>query len=219
MHDATQLRQKTAIRFCKTGPAIYHSHHDMMRFWERALKRAKMPMRLTQGFNPHIRIVFPHALGLGIASLHEEIELELHEPMPLGEVLERIRQAVGDTLQVQDAFNLPPRKNGRQLVASTYDIVNWPAVAAAALPQAVAEILALKEIAVDRGAPGKVRSLDIRPYIANLAWEAQGASLILELHHTPTGSARPDEIARLAAERSGVDAAGLAIIKSGMRLE
>ncbi len=219
MRDHTQLSQKTALRFTKTGPAIYHSHHDMMRFWERALKRAEMPMRLTQGFNPHIRIVFPHALGLGIASLHEEIELELHEPMPLAEILRRMRIAVGDTLEVQDAFNLTPSKKGRQLLASSYDLVNWPDSAASSLTQIAADILARKEIMVERGAPGKARILDIRPYIADLVWDGNASRLKLELRHTTAGSARPDEIARLAAERAGVDAAVLAIVKTGMRLE
>ncbi len=219
MHDHTQLCQKTAIRFRKTGPAIYHSHHDMMRFWERALKRAGMPLRLTQGFNPHPRIVFPHALGLGIASLHEEIELELHSALPVQEILARVRQAVGDTLQAEDAFNLPASKKGRQLVSSTYAILNWPAAAYSPLAESVAAILALPEIPVERGTPGKVRALDIRPYLADLQWDGGAGCLRLELRHTPAGSARPDEIVRLAAGRAGVDPFTLAIVKTAMRLE
>lgn len=219
MNDFGQMLQKTTIRFAKTGPAIFHSHHDMIRFWERAVKRAELPLRLTQGFNPRPRIVFPHALGLGITSRHEEVELELCEPVEVDELLRRVVAAAGDTLDIQSAHNLPPVKKSRQLVRSFYRIDGWSADALQKLPDACSGLLAQEEIVVERGAPGKRRSLDIRPYIVALECRQDEQVLVAELSHSTAGAARPDEIARLAAELTGNDYYALAIEKTGMVLE
>ena len=219
MNEFGQLLQKTTIKFAKTGPAIFHSHHDMIRFWERAVKRAELPLRLTQGFNPRPRIIFPHALGLGITSRHEEVELELCEEMDVDELLRRVVAAAGDTLDIQSARNLPPVKQSRQLVASFYRIDGWSDEALAKLPAACAELLAKEEIVVERGAPGKRRSLDIRPYIVSLECRPEERVLLAQLSHSTSGAARPDEIAKLTAERTGVDYHTLAIEKTAMVLE
>ncbi len=219
MMQHSQMLQKTAVVFSKTGPAIYHSHHDMIRFWERAVKRAGLPMRLTQGFNPRPRIIFPHALGLGIASRHEEVELELHARIDLRVLLEGIKHAAGDTLGIRDAFNMPPVKKSRQLVASSYAITGWAASSLPQLAGAATAILALPEIVVERGAPGNRRSLDIRPFIAGLTYDDAGKALCLDLSHSNAGSARPDEVGKLAASMLGDDPSGLAIEKTAMRLE
>lgn len=219
METASLLMQKIAVRFAKTGPAVYHSHHDMIRFWERAVKRADLPMRLTQGFNPRPRIVFPHALGLGISSRHEEVELELHQPVDLRELIERVEAAAGDTLQILGAENLPPIKKSRQIVSSSYLVSGWAAAAAPRMAAAAAALMARDEIAVTRGAPGKTRGLDIRPYLAQLGWRDGENVLAIELRHSQAGSARPDEIVKILAAAVEADPYGLVVEKTEMRLE
>lgn len=218
MTDPTKMLQKTAVIYAKTGPAIYHSHHDMIRFWERAVKRAGLPVRLTQGFNPRPRIIFPHALGLGISSRHEEVELELFQPMAVEELLSRLRAAAGDTLEIRDAVNLPAVKKSRQMHTSEYSISGWPEPSRAGLPAALRDILAMDAIRVERGAPGNRREMDIRPYLRRLEFEPDDGTLRLVLVHTLTGSARPDEVGKLAAEATGADYRDLVIEKTAMRL-
>lgn len=218
MNDHSQLTQKSAVLYSKTGPAIYHSHHDMIRFWERAVRRAGLPMRLTQGFNPRPRMVFPHALGLGIASLHEEVELELCSRLATGEMKERLVKAVAGALDIAAVLALPPVKKSRQLIASAYRIEGWPAEAAGKLGGVAAAVAARPDIMVERGKPGETRSLDIRPHIARIAYEADGNQLVFELRHTQAGSARPDEIAKLAAGAVGLDWRDLRIVKTAMTL-
>ncbi|MCC8165331.1 MAG: TIGR03936 family radical SAM-associated protein [Planctomycetes bacterium] len=215
----SELVQKTVVRFRKTGPAIYHSHHDMMRFWERALRRADLPLRMTQGFNPHPRLVFPHALGLGVTSLHEEIELELYRKVPLEELFARVKSAAGDTLGIVEATNLPPVKKSRQMVSSSYEIAGWQQSSLPHLNAAIASLLARDEIQVERGAAGKRRGMNIRPYLSAIAFDSGREKVLLEIAHTTTGSARPDEVAKLLAAAVGDNPAGLSITKTAMRLE
>ncbi len=219
MKDRTLMLQKTAVRFAKTGPAVYHSHHDMIRFWERAVRRAALPVRLTQGFNPHARMVFPHALGVGIASRCEEVELELHAAVPVEEVADRLRRAGGGVLEILGASALPPVKKTRLLVESAYGISGWPEEALPALAAACAALAARGEILVDRGAPGEKRRMDIRPYLLRVEYSPAERVVRARLRHTPGGAARADEVARLVAEAAGADARDLSIEKTGMVLE
>jgi radical SAM-linked protein len=219
MKNTSLMLQKTAVRFAKTGPAVYHSHHDMIRFWERAVKRAGLPVRFTQGFNPHLRLVFPHALGLGIASRREEVELELYESVPLPEVVERVRSAAGDTLDILDAVELPPVKKSRLLSESSYRITGWTDSAPPLLEKACADLLARPEVVVERGAPDKRRTMDIRPYLLSVEFASADSAVLARLRHTLEGAARADEVARLLAGAVGTDPRDLFIEKTGMVLE
>ena len=65
------IQQKVEIRFQKGEAVRFISHHDLMRAMMRAVRRANLPVRLTEGYNPRPRIVFPVALEVGVASLDE----------------------------------------------------------------------------------------------------------------------------------------------------
>ena len=65
------------IFFSKTGRAIYISHLDLYRLFQRAVKRCKLPLWETQGFNPHVYITFALPLALGTAGLCESLDARL----------------------------------------------------------------------------------------------------------------------------------------------
>lgn len=211
------LTQKIAVVFQKTGPAIYHSHHDLIRFWERAVKRAKLPMRMTQGFNPRPRIIFPHALGLGITSFHEEVELELHKQLNTETILDAVKNAAGDTFGINNIIELPPVKKSRQIVSSSYTISGWENTTKEQLQHAANTITNLPEIIVHRGTQKPQRTLNIKPFIRSITIINQN-TLELVLTHTTTGSARPDEIIALVNASLDTKNPVLNITKTNMTL-
>ncbi len=71
------------IRFAKIGRAAFLGHLDLVRLLGRSLRRADLPLAMTRGFSPKPRLVFGPALGLGVPSLGELIDLDL-EHAPLG---------------------------------------------------------------------------------------------------------------------------------------
>ena len=219
MTDKTLLAQKTSVSFAKAGPAIRHSHHDMIRFWERAIRRAGLPVRLTGGFNPHPRMVFPHALGVGVASRHEEIEIEFHSPVAVEDIARRLSLACAGVLEILSAANLPPTRRGRRIRESAYFFGPWPPGVGDALPKAIEALLARREIAFRRGAPGAERLADIRPFILRLSHDPERNGVRADFAHDNSGSARPDEIVRLLAEAVGTDWRGIGMEKTGMTLE
>src|SRR5438552_1946294 len=89
------VRDKVRIRFRKGGDLRLVSHHDLMRTFERLLRRASLPFHSTEGFHPKPRLVFALSLSLGIVGCEEVAELELNEVLPPEEVHARlVAQAV-----------------------------------------------------------------------------------------------------------------------------
>lgn len=214
MTEPQPLAQKCAIQFEKAGRARYFSHHDLMRLFERGLRRADLPVRMTEGFNPRPRLVFPHPLGLGVASVCEEIEIELAVFRPLDTILETLRPEVEPTLKLRRIVPLPGVRKGRIVRSCMYRLSGWEDPAVAALREAVGALLAAESLEVERGHGKKRRALDIRPYLADL--EVDGAGCLLTLHHTQQGAGRADEIAALLADATGVDRHGIRIEKIHM---
>ena len=85
-----RARDKVRIRFRKSGDLRLLSHHDLMRTFERMLRRAALPFRHSQGFHPNPRLVFALSLPLGVVGCEEVVELELDEVLPPDEMHERL---------------------------------------------------------------------------------------------------------------------------------
>src|SRR5438105_10041341 len=84
------VRDKVRIRFRKGGELRLVSHHDLMRCFERMLRRARLPFHSTSGFNPKPRLIFALSLPLGIVGRDEVVDLELDEEVALDEVQRRL---------------------------------------------------------------------------------------------------------------------------------
>ena len=65
----TAIRQRVRIRFRKSGDLRLIGHRDLVRAWERAFRRAALPLGMSEGFHPKPRMSIPAALGLGIEGL------------------------------------------------------------------------------------------------------------------------------------------------------
>ena len=67
------------FRFTKTGKIRFTSHRDVARMWERAIRRSRLPMAFSQGFNPHPLLSFGLALPTGCESNGEYLDARLEE--------------------------------------------------------------------------------------------------------------------------------------------
>src|SRR5262245_15745069 len=209
---------KLRIRFRKRGDLRFLSHHDLMRAFERMLRRAELPFRSTSGFHPKPRVVFALSLPLGVVGLDEAVEIELTEEMPPEDVLSRLRSQAPAGLEFVSARRIPPNATG-QVVRAVYRLP-VPPDRIADLAERCSALLAQDEISVQRTHPQPKR-VDIRPYLLGLGVSApaaqarddvnplacaSGAYLMLDLRVTQTGSARADELIELLGLRDLADA-------------
>ena len=71
------MGRKLKVIFSKTGDMRFISHLDLMRLFQRALRRADLPVTITQGFSPHLKISIDRALKLGVESLDEALTVHM----------------------------------------------------------------------------------------------------------------------------------------------
>ncbi len=202
----TGVRDKVRLRFRKDGPLRWLSHHDLMRTFERMLRRAALPFRCTQGFNPHPRLVFALSLPVGVIGCEEVADLELDELLPLEEIRTRLQAQCPSGLKILDLQRVSP-KASLQVEQFTYAI-EVPAALHETTRQRLDEVLALSEWLVERSKPSW-RRVDLRPFIGQLVLDDTTGWLEMNLLLTSQGTARPDEILRLVGLDRLLDEGGV----------
>ena len=155
------------LRYAKTGDARYLSLHDVRRAWERATRRAGLPLAYSRGFRPKPRLTFGPPLAVGAEGLRECVVLSLREDVPPDSVHERLASATADGLAVGEVHRVARRKFGTAW--ATYDLE--PGDAPDDLAERVERLLAANSVIVHRddrkGKPSRPR--DIRPGVMELA--------------------------------------------------
>lgn len=182
------------IRFSKTGVMRFVGHLDLQRALERAARRAGLPLKYSQGFNPRAKIQLASALPLGITSHAEIADLWLEEPLPVEEIQEALQRALPPGLSllslevVEDA--LPSLQSC--VHAAVYQITFTRAVPN--IEQDVQRVLEAKKIIRQRGN----KEYDLRPLILSLRllWDKANPhpklEMVLSAREGATG--RPEEV-------------------------
>lgn len=80
----------------------YISHLDLMRLFMRALRRADLPIKMTEGFSPHPKLSIKRALKLGLESDYEEASIVLKEFVKPEEFKERFQKQLPEGIQIKE---------------------------------------------------------------------------------------------------------------------
>lgn len=95
--------QRIKIRFTKGEDIKFISHRDLMRVFQRAIRRADLPMAYSQGFNPHMKISWGQALKLGKTSDNEEATLHIDGWLKPHEVMAKLNKELPQGLEILEA--------------------------------------------------------------------------------------------------------------------
>ena len=195
--------QRVRIRYAKRGPLRFTSHRDFARAFERALRRAGVPIAYSQGFTPHPKISYASAAPTGVASEAEYLEIGLREPVDPGELRAALDAALSPGLDVLDAVVADGGSLADRIEASHWQI-ELPGVEPAVLREAVAAFTAAEEIQVERMTKQGRRNFDARAAVIQIdvvtpSETPSGAATvpcaILELVvRQVTPSVRPDDV-------------------------
>ena len=191
----TRLR----ARYAKTGKLRFVSAIDLGRLWERALRKARLPIAYSEGFSPHPKVSFPDALPLGNASEAEYVELTFAVPVEPAAVLRSLNASFPPGIEVKDAVvaDGAPRL-AKGLRASVWELEYPPGVDAGALAAAVGAVLRADEVIVARQRKDEVTDVDARPALAAL--HAAGRRVRALVHHVEP-PIRPTELQQAFAPR------------------
>ena len=115
---------KVRVKFSKQGSLKYIGHLDMLRYFQKAIKRAGLPIAYSEGFNPHQIMTFSSPLGLGMTSKAEYMDIELTEEVPSEEGVSRLNDVMVEDITVLSFKYLPEKsKNAMSAtVAAEYKV-------------------------------------------------------------------------------------------------
>jgi len=182
--------QRLRIRYAKRGRARFTSHRDFGRAFERALRRAAIPMAYSSGFSPHPRISYANASPTGAASEAEYLEIGVVVPCDPERVREALDAALPPGLVIVTVVEAAGGSLADRLTGSLWRI-DLPDVPEAALRDAVQRFSSASSVTVERMTKNGLRRFDARAAVAALTVEPGGLRLVLE-HRTPL--VRPDDV-------------------------
>ena len=190
--------QRLRIVFAKEAELRYVSHLDLMRAWERALRRARLPVAHTQGFNPRPRLLFAAALAVGWTGSAELLDLFLEQRVDLRLAARALLVQLPPGLEVSSIteVDLTLPSLPAQVSAAEYRIELAPGPSAAELGERVARLLAATSLPRRRERPDGVRSYDLRPLVQELRGGLENGCPLLwaRLQADGTATGRPDEL-------------------------
>jgi len=110
---------KYRVIYEKRGPAAFIAHRAAGTLIERALRRADVPIRFSEGFHPHARISFGPPLPVGVAGTAEAFDLLLDDGMSPSRLIETVNPCLPEGMRLLRAFPLPPSHPSAQEAAGT----------------------------------------------------------------------------------------------------
>ena len=98
---------KITFIFSKSGWMKYISHLDLMRLFTRSMRRAGLPLKITQGFSPHPKFSIKRALKLGLESDNEEASIILRMPVALEDFKNKLQAQLPEGIEIRSVSPLP----------------------------------------------------------------------------------------------------------------
>ncbi|MGI8536301.1 MAG: TIGR03936 family radical SAM-associated protein [Mycobacteriales bacterium] len=199
--------QKLRLRYTKRGRLRFTSHRDIARAFERALRRAQVPMAYSAGFSPHPKISWVGAAPTGVASEAEYVEISVVERVHLDRLRQSLDESLPAGIDVVEVVEAPAGTSlPDRIQASRWEIL-LPQVPVETVQAAVEAFLAADSVLVERLMKDGIRQLDARAAVVSMrtscATDPAGcATLSLVVRHV-TPAVRPDDV--LSGLRSVAD--------------
>lgn len=191
--------QRLRITFSRGDEAKYCSHLDLMRLWERALRRAGLPVAYSEGFTPHPRIAIASPLPVGVRGRAELMEIYLRKRVSprffLDQIEPQLPTGMGISQIEEAAIGLPSLQAAVRRAEYRVE-ANWGSDRAD-LELRVLSLMALGQLIIERSRPGGNKSVDLRALLDRVWVDAveSGRCVIGMLLRTDSqGSGRPEEV-------------------------
>jgi radical SAM-linked protein len=212
------LRHRLYARvvYRKTGLLRFLGHLDVVRAFDRAVRRAKLPVEYSQGFSPHALISFASPLPVGLAAEAELCAIGLAADWTALAVGKALGRQLPADLGVVSAQVLPRGKRSpfADLVAADYR-VEYPGVPPGDLAEAVARLWQREQLLVHRVTKSREVDLDLRDRIGDLRVEP-GPALQMRLGMAEDNLAKPEEVLGLLAAELGPQAQATGLTRTAL---
>jgi radical SAM-linked protein len=179
------------ITFIKQGALRYTGHLDLHKLWERAARRAELPLAYSQGFHPQPKMNMAAALPLGFSSRCEVMDLRLEHDISLEELPTRLNGTLPSGLQVVGVQQVDEREPAlqTQVQAAEYEVTLTEAADRSELERRIESVIESKVIPRER----RGKSYDLRPLLDELKLVSDD-KIFMRLAAREAATGRPEEV-------------------------
>jgi len=179
------------ITFSKQDALRYTGHLDLHRLWERAARRAELPLAYSQGFHPQPKMNMAAALPLGFSSRCEMIDLRLEHDISLDGLQEKLQGTLPTGIRVSTIELVDERAPAlqTQVTAAEYQVTLTEVVDGSELKRRIDSVMGSESIIRER----RGKTYDLRPLIESLEFSSEG-KIFIRLTAREGATGRPEEV-------------------------
>lgn len=184
---------KIRIKFRKNGEMRFIGHLDVMRYFQKAMRRAGIDICYSEGFSPHMIMSFASPLGLGLTSDGEYLDIEVGNESSSTSAVERLNRVMAEGMEVLSFRKIPDGKasNAMSLVAAAdYEVRFREGCAPTKWKEDFDRFQSLDEISVLKKTKKSEKVVDIRPLIYQL--ERRGEMIFMQLAAGSSANLKPE---------------------------
>ena len=188
------------VRFTRGEEIKFISHLDLIRLWQRALHRARLPLTYSKGFSPHPRISLAVPLAIGVTSEAELADIFLDRPVSPHFFSAALSQQLPPGIEIVQVYPIPPGQPSLQSQASfaEYAVTIATDKEAKEIEANIAGLLSAEKLPWQHQRDTGTRSYDLRALISDL-WQIEQCppccTIGMRLHCDSSGSGRPEQVA------------------------
>ena len=164
-------------------------HHDLMRMFDRALRRAGLPLAYSAGYNPRPQISFPTALALGIESAEEIFEVELVRWTAPRRARERLEKELPEGIGIVSVLSVP---HAQKAEVAQADFVIDGVLPFEDMCGLIRAFMDKSEAPVVRAGGSRTKSVNVRKFVETV--RVDSSRMFMTLRIGPGGAARPEEV-------------------------
>jgi len=208
-NDESSVRYKYRVCYSKLDDARFLGHLELLQLIHRAVRRARLPVLYSRGYNPCPRISFSSALPVGVESEAEFFDMELSmELVSIGQVIKKLSAVLPDFIAIKSIESV--QKTTPAITMKSYQILFKNPLGPDKLDN-LKDFLASESYPIEKIRKGKKKELDIRPLVAQANY-SQNILLLDLIHNSDAAGVSPKDFLVFGL-KLGEDEACLARIK------
>ena len=179
------------IKFSKQGALRYTGHLDLHKLWERAARRAELPLAYSQGFHPQPKLSIAAALPLGFSSRCEVLDMRLEQDISLDGLANKLNATMPEGIRVLDITQVDDRAHAlqTQVVSAEYEVTSKETAFGSDLKRKIDSVMETESIIRTR----RKKEYDLRPLIEELELVSED-KLFMRLTAKEGATGRPEEV-------------------------
>ena len=200
------------VKFTKSGSMKYIGHLDVMRYFQKAIRRAGLDAAFSAGFSPHMLMTFAAPLGVGITSSGEYFDVDLNTVPDCDEFIRLMNEQMTPGFSVVSACRVPDQKkdNCMSLVAAA-DYIVCPAsrraeeVLPGDLSGEISDFMAQDHIVIMKKTKRNLQETDIRSWILDFRQCPGNEGFFMKISAGSIHNLKPEQLMAAFCERFGTE--------------